>query len=102
MKLNDITGKDTASQMIQQYQRGEKLNQPAVNKSAAPAATEQVSISARAKDIQQARNIIAATPDLREDKVRELKAQLDQGTYKIDTDKLAEIMVTESLIDIFT
>lgn len=101
MKLNDIINKDTSSQMIQQYQRGEKLNQPVENKSVSPAATEKVDISERAKDIQQARNIIAGTPDVREDKIKELKAQVDQGIYKVNTDKLAKKMVNESLIDIF-
>lgn len=102
MKLTDITNKDAASQIIQQYQRGEKSNQPAVDsKSGAPVAAETVNISSLAKDIQKARNIIAASPDIRDDKVNALKTQLAQGTYKINTDKIAEKMINESLIDIF-
>jgi negative regulator of flagellin synthesis FlgM len=100
MKINDL--KDTASQMIQSYQRGDNLNQ-AVDKQAAPAAaaTEKVDISSRAKEIQLAKAVIDSLPEIRDAKVQELKTQIEQGSYKIDSDKLAKKMVRESLIDIF-
>ena len=100
MKINDL--KDSASQIIQSYQRGDNLNQP-VDKQAAPVvvATEKVDISSRAKDIQLAKTVINSLPDIREDKVQELKTQIDQGNYKVDSGKIAEKMVRESLIDIF-
>ena len=100
MKINDL--KDPASQLIQSYQRGDNLNQ-SVDKQAAPVAvtTEKVDISSQAKDIQLAKTAINNLPDIREAKVQELKTQIEQGNYKIDSGKLAEKMVRESLIDIF-
>jgi len=102
MKINDV--KDTASQMIQSYQRGDNLNQ-AVNKQAAQAAqtaaTEKVDISSRAKEIQLAKTVINGLPEIRDAKVQELKAQIEQGSYKVDNEKLAKKMVGESLIDLF-
>jgi flagellar biosynthesis anti-sigma factor FlgM len=40
------------------------------------------------------------TPDIREEKVQELKRQIDTGKYSVNADKLAEKIVGESLIDI--
>ena len=101
MKITDISPKETSSQMIQQYQKGEKISQPVDSQAGAAVAKEKVDISAQARDIQQAKKVIAGTPDVREERVRELKARIEQGTYKINTEKIAEKMVKESLIDIF-
>jgi negative regulator of flagellin synthesis FlgM len=100
MKITNLN--DPSSQMIQSYQRGDNLNQ-SVDKQAGPAAaaTEKVDISSRAKDIQQAKTVINALPDIRDAKVQELKTQIEQGSYKINSSKIAEKMVRESLIDIF-
>ena len=100
MKISDI--KDPSAQMIEQYHRNDTLNQ-AVEKqmSVPPAPEEKVEISMRAKDIQQVKNAIASLPDVREDKVQELKSQIDKGTYAVNSAKLAEKMVSDSLLDIF-
>ncbi len=100
MKIGDI--KDPSAQMIQQYQRGENLNQ-SVDKQAGPGAAteEKVDLSTRARDIQQARNAVSNLPDIREEKVQELKAQIEKGTYKINSGKIAELMVGDALVDLF-
>jgi negative regulator of flagellin synthesis FlgM len=93
--------KDPSAQMIQQYQKGE-LAKSEADKTAAAASTvtEKVDLSTRAKDIQRIKQIVDQTPDIREEKVMELKRQIDNGKYEINTDKIAEKMVGESLIDI--
>jgi len=100
MKINNLS--DSASQMIQSYQRGENLNQP-VDKQAAPtaAAATKVDISSQAKDIQLAKTVISNLPEIRDAKVQDLKTQIQQGSYNIDSGKIAEKMVGESLIDLF-
>lgn len=94
--------KDTATPLIQQYQKNELTKNDADKQIGAPSAlTEKVNLSARAKDIQQIRQILDQTADIREDKVLELKRQIDSGNYKINAEKIAEKMVGESLIDLF-
>jgi negative regulator of flagellin synthesis FlgM len=60
-----------------------------------------VNISPAAKDraaaSMKARNIALSTPDIREDKVAMLKAQIDSGTYKIDSGKIADGMMREAI-----
>jgi negative regulator of flagellin synthesis FlgM len=100
MKINTVN--DPSSQMIQSYQRGDNLSQ-SVDKQAGPAAVaaEKVDISSRAKDIQQAKAVINSLPDVRDAKVQELKTQIEQGNYKINSGRIAEKMISENLIDLF-
>lgn len=101
MKITDF--KDPSSQIIQSYQRSDSQNQPVDKQAAsAAAATETVDISSRAKDIQLAQTVINNLPDIRDAKVQELKTQIEQGSYKINTDEIAKKVVSESLIDIFS
>ena len=57
-------------------------------------------LTTKAKDIQQLRDAINRLPDIREDKVRELKDKVERGIYEVDGQKIAEKMVAESLLDI--
>jgi negative regulator of flagellin synthesis FlgM len=66
-------------------------------KSAAKADT--VVISDAAKRIQEARRQLDEIPDVREDKVTELRNQIQNGTYEINADKIAGKMIKESLLN---
>ena len=93
--------KDSSAQSIQQYQKGELIKNEAEKPiGTAAAVTERVDLSTKAKDIQQIKQILDQTPDVRKDKVQELKRQIDNGSYTVHADKIAEKMVGESLIDI--
>jgi negative regulator of flagellin synthesis FlgM len=94
--------KDTTAQGIQQYQKSD----PVINEGAKPVsggatvATERVDLSAEAKDFQRIKQILDETPDVREEKVRELKDRIESGNYAVDSGKVAAKMLGESLIDI--
>jgi negative regulator of flagellin synthesis FlgM len=60
-----------------------------------------VVISDAAKRIQEAQSKIQAIPDVRAEKVAELKARIENGTYEINPDKIAGKMIRESLINEF-
>ena len=44
-----------------------------------------------------AREVVYQTPEVRPDKVARLKEAIDQGTYEIDSAKLADILRSKSL-----
>lgn len=100
MKVSDI--KDVSTQYIQQYQRNESAA-PAAEKQAAAQTktTEKVDLSTMAKDIQKAKVEVSKLPDVREEKVREIKDQVDKGTYNVSGEQIANKMVGESIIDLF-
>ena len=100
MKIDDV--KDTTTQMIQQYQRNDSVNPPVDKPAAAAAAPEEkVDISTKSKDLLQIKNAIDKLPEIREEKIQQLKTQIEKETYTINGGKIAEKMIGESLIDIF-
>jgi negative regulator of flagellin synthesis FlgM len=101
MKISDV--KDTTAHMVSQYQRNENARQD-IDKAASGVPLpqeEKVDLSTKAREIEQITVQLADTPDIREDKVRALRAQIEQGTYRVGGEKIAEKMVGESLVDIF-
>ena len=73
---------------------------PSENKSDKTAAkTDTVVISDAAKRIQEVRTQLDEIPDVREDKVAQLKNEIENGTYRIDAEKIAGKMIKEGLIN---
>ena len=52
--------------------------------------TDMVTLSSRAKDFAIAKKALAGEPDIREDKVRDLKEQIEAGTYNVTGRDVAE------------
>ncbi|MBU4233558.1 MAG: flagellar biosynthesis anti-sigma factor FlgM [Desulfobacterales bacterium] len=49
--------------------------------------------------IEQVRQIIAATPEVRPEKVEPLREAVEQGTYEIDARKLANSLIAKIILD---
>jgi len=60
---------------------------------------DKVEFSQTAMDVKEAREQLESIPDVREGKVNEIKAQIEEGTYKVDGKKIAFNMIRDSLID---
>ncbi len=60
--------------------------------SSAPVAPQ---ISSRGKEMAKAAAIASGAPDVREDRIAEIKKRLAAGEYKIDSDAIAEKMISE-------
>ncbi len=56
-----------------------------------------VSISQAAKEMQEVQKAVRDAPDVREDKVAEIKKQIQDGTYRVPAEA-----VVEKLLSIFT
>jgi flagellar biosynthesis anti-sigma factor FlgM len=53
----------------------------------------------RASEQKLAKEVAMKSPEIREDKVAAIKAQIDAGTYKIDSQKIADGMMKEAVIE---
>jgi negative regulator of flagellin synthesis FlgM len=93
---------DSSAQMIQQYQKIDSVKNEGEKPITAGTtiATERVDLSAKAKDIQRIKQVLDQTPEVRQEKVQELKSQIENGSYAIDSGRIADKMLGESLIDI--
>ena len=63
------------------------------------AKTDTVNISDAAKEIQEVRKELDNVPDVRADKVEQLKNQIENGTYEIKSEEIAEKMLRDSLLN---
>ncbi len=54
-------------------------------------------ISSRGREMAQAKAIVDGTPDVREEKIAELKRRIAAGAYNVDANKIADKMVDEHL-----
>jgi negative regulator of flagellin synthesis FlgM len=94
---------NTPISIIQQYQKNEDPKNAVYKQAPQPEVSteEKVSISKESRDAGLMRGIINNLPDVREEKVQELKAQIEDGTYEVSSEDIAKKMISESLIDIF-
>lgn len=58
---------------------------------------DSVHLSPRAREYRKARQALAALPDIEADKVREIKARIQNDSYRPDADQIAAKMIREAL-----
>ncbi|MDY6880763.1 MAG: flagellar biosynthesis anti-sigma factor FlgM [Desulfatiglans sp.] len=63
------------------------------------AGEDKVVLSPKAREIQKAKMLLASVPDVREEKVQEIRQRIEEGTYKVESKKIAEKIVKESLLN---
>jgi negative regulator of flagellin synthesis FlgM len=67
------------------------------NETSSTGGAEHIAISSKAKDIQKATEAVNASPDIRIEKVNQIKEQIANGTYRVSSDHLAE-KILENII----
>ena len=55
--------------------------------------TDKVEISSFGRDLQIAKQAVKDSPDVRTDKVEQLKSQIKNGTYNVDADSFADMLL---------
>ena len=60
-----------------------------------------VNLSQASKDLQLASEAISSVPDVREDKVAEIRDQIESGTYSMDNEAVADKMVGSFIDELF-
>ena len=61
---------------------------------------DQVDLSPKARELQQAAQASAQSPEVREAKVAALKEAVEKGTYHVDSEQIAGKMLTQTLLDV--
>jgi negative regulator of flagellin synthesis FlgM len=59
---------------------------------------DNVVLSPKAREVQEAKKVLNTLPDIREELVARIKNEINEGTYKIEGKKLAAKMIKESLL----
>ncbi len=100
----EIPGTDIRIKNKTVQDRMDVAGKKAVNQKSEPAAGqvsggEHIALSAKAKGIQKALETVQASPDIRSEKVAEIKNQIASNSYRVDSGALAEKILQEILTE---
>jgi negative regulator of flagellin synthesis FlgM len=90
-KVTSVTSKEPVSES--------KDTKPDPSKVQQGSEGEKVSLSDHGRTAQLIQAAVEEAPDVREDKVAEIKKAVDDGTYEVDGNKVAEAMLREQAVD---
>ncbi|QGG47480.1 flagellar biosynthesis anti-sigma factor FlgM [Heliorestis convoluta] len=79
--------------------RVEKKRDIAPTEKAQKMGNDKVSLSEDARLLQAASKVIRETPELREEMVEKLRQSINDGTYSVSSDKIAEKMLGRNVED---
>ncbi|MDX1708663.1 MAG: flagellar biosynthesis anti-sigma factor FlgM [Desulfobacterales bacterium] len=97
----EITPKDSVNieAYVNQVQDKDKVDATAEQPEKQQTKTDTVVLSDSAKRVQEAQKELASIPDVREDKVAQLKEQIENKTYDMDEEKIADKMISDALMN---
>ena len=58
--------------------------------------SDKLEISQTGKDYQVAKQIVARTPDIREDRVNDIKQRMEAGVYNVSAEEVADKLIENS------
>jgi len=61
--------------------------------------SDRLELSVRSREISHLEELIQSTPDIREDRVNQIRNALDSGTYNVKAEKIAEKIIGGNLLD---
>jgi negative regulator of flagellin synthesis FlgM len=98
MKIHELHGIS-----VEQLQAGKAGGvAPSEDKGAAEqakAGVDVIQLSPQAKLMQKAAQVVAETPEVRPEKVLAVRDSVEQGTYEVDTQKVADKLIVEMLLE---
>ena len=97
----EITPKDSVNieAYVNQVQDKDKVDAASEQPEKQQTKADTVVLSDTAKKVQEAQKQLEAIPDVREDKVAQLKEQIENGTYDMDEEKIAGKMIKDALLN---
>jgi len=91
-----LEGKDILKKIHELNQNQNHVKKNETKKEGEPVA-DRISLSGRAKEIAELKRQIDELPDIRAEKVEALKKAIENGTYEIDSLKVAQKILEEEL-----
>jgi negative regulator of flagellin synthesis FlgM len=82
LKKTDQSAKADRARQVEQMAKNQNTVSPG-----------RAELSSKGKDLAKAHAVASAAPDVRMDRVAELKRQIAEGSYKIDSEAIADEMI---------
>ncbi len=101
MKISDIHQKGLLQNVSQPLSANPAEKNQNLNETEAQTISgDRVEFSARSREMQKIYEVLQKTPDVRSEKVAELKRLIEEGRYHVKSEDLAEKIIKESLLDL--
>ncbi|MCR5793176.1 MAG: flagellar biosynthesis anti-sigma factor FlgM [Lachnospiraceae bacterium] len=91
---------DAYNQVAKVYQASQ-VNKTSVSKSKRAGELDSLVLSQTGKDLQVAKEAVKSAPDIREDRVAELKAKIQSGEYNVSAEDFADKLVEKYMTKLF-
>ena len=102
MKIYDIKPQGDTTQFIEQAQKSKQpeKNQIAQSQKAQSPQTDRVDLSDQSKEMKKIYAAQQMAPDIRTDRVNEVKKLIEENRYQVDSKTVAEKMIRESIFEL--
>ena len=64
-----------------------------------PSDSDRLELSVRSLEISHLDELIRSTPDIREERVEQVRREIESGTYNVKAEKIAEKIIGGNLLD---
>ena len=102
MKISEIKPQADTTQYIDQAQKSKQPEKNQVSQSPGTTSqqTDRVDLSDQSKEMKKIYTAQQMAPDIRTDKVNEVKKAVEENRYQVDSNTVAEKMIRESIFEL--
>ena len=102
MKISEIKSQADTTQYIDQAQKSKQPEKNQVSQSPGTTSqqTDRVDLSDQSKEMKKIYTAQQMAPDIRTDKVNEVKKAVEENRYQVDSNTVAEKMIRESIFEL--
>jgi negative regulator of flagellin synthesis FlgM len=92
---NPLIGSNKNVQRLDLSQQSEKTK----TRDTTSSDSDQIELSVRSLEISHIEDLIRSTPDVREDRVNQVRGQIESGIYNVKAEQIADKIIGGSLLD---
>jgi flagellar biosynthesis anti-sigma factor FlgM len=100
MKIPEIKPQGDATQYIEQAQKSKQPEKNQVPQEVKNQQTDRVDLSDQSKEMKKIYVVQQMAPDIRTERVNEVKKLIEQDRYQVDSQAVAEKMIRESIFEL--
>jgi len=92
---NPLIGLSKNVQRLDASQQSERIQK----RGATSSDSDRLELSVRSLEISHIEDLIRSTPDVREDRVNQVRSQIESGTYNVKAEQIADKIIGGNLLD---
>ncbi len=94
-----LVGLNANLQKLDLQQQQQNQRSPKTGEENSTTERDRIDLSVRSQEIQHINSLILSTPDIREAKVEGVRSAIENGTYNVKAEKIADKILGGNLID---